>query len=99
MPKRQLSVAQLDFERRALLAELDYGQLNEPAARDLMRRIEDLDLAIAATPAQSLSDLATKLDRLADVLKAGLAPGSVTLESVLLKALLHDAKRLSAITR
>lgn len=87
---------QLDFERRALLAELDYGQQSEPAAQDLMRGIEGLDLAIAATPAQSAGDLAVKIERLAEVVEPAPSDGSMSIESMLLKGLLRDARRLAA---
>lgn len=63
------TIAQLDFEQRILLAELDYGHLDEGAAQDLVRRIEDLDLAIAATPAADISELGIKFDRLPTLIK------------------------------
>lgn len=91
---RRATIAQLDLERRALVARLDHGRPDESAAQSLMQRIEDLDLAIAATPAGNYADLAVKFARL-------LAAQGFTkceafcLEGAFIEAICEDLKRLA----
>ena len=91
------SVTQLEFKRRWLMARLDRGRrtLATKESEGLIREIEDLDLAISATPAQDFRDLLIK----AHLLETALAPEdgnhTCSLEDVLLAGLLADLERLA----
>lgn len=64
---RKQSLTQLRFERDWLLMKLNQGRAeeeSEPYER-IMERLDQIDLALATTPAVSLSDLIIKLSRLA----------------------------------
>ncbi len=91
----QRSITQLDFERRWMLAKLDHGGNNDDEAQSLIRRIEDLDLAIAASPSETLVDLRIKIERLYTELLPTDVGQEGCLEHVLLAAILSDAVKLT----
>ncbi len=87
MPERRLTIAQMDFQRRALRARLSAGDVGEAEAQAIIRKIEDLELAIAASPAASVADIGVK----ATILKETLSfQESDNLEAVLLEAVVRD---------
>ncbi len=90
------SITQLDFERRWLLARIDHEGLGEAAAQDLMRRIEDLDLATAASSSESLAELTLKAERFAAAYwPSGDPAPQDCIEHILLNAILRDLRELS----
>ena len=91
MSANKPTIAQLDFERRALRARLDAGGLLEADAQTLIRKIEDLELAIAATPATSVADIGVKALILKDALNFDEGGG---LEPHLLEAIVRDCFHL-----
>ena len=91
MPERRLSIAQMDFQRRALRARLDAGGFGEVEAQGIIREVEDLELAIAAAPATSVGDIGVKALILKDAL--GFQRDNC-LEAVLLDGLIRDCRNL-----
>lgn len=90
------SIGQIDFERRWLTAKVAHGGLGDSEQNDLVRRIEDLELAIAATPVNDIDDLAIKVERLAAAFHPSLDPiPEDSIEAVLLKAVMTGCRRLS----
>lgn len=71
------------------MAKLDYGKYSQSDARRLVQAIENLDLAIAATPSARIEDIALKFDRLLETLSIDL-DHSNTMEAVLLAAIRDD---------
>ncbi len=83
------SIEQLDFERRWLMAKVMHGDVGEAEQNDLTCRIENLELAIAATPVADINDLTIKVKRLAAALYPSLEPiPEDGFEVILLKAVL-----------
>ena len=94
--KTQRSITQLDFERRWQEARLIQGELLELEAQSVMICLEELELMIAATPAESVEDLAIKMERLAAALLPNFeASPQDSLEDILLTAVLDDCRRLA----
>lgn len=92
----RLSIQQLDFDRRWLMAKVSHGSANETEQDGLSRQIEDLDLAIAATPVTDMDELTIKVTRLAAALYP--SPGPIPedgIEGVLLRAVLEGCRHLS----
>jgi hypothetical protein len=90
------SIQQLDFERRWLTAKITYDGANETEQDDISRQIEDLELAIAATPVADIVDLNIKANCLAEVLHPSSEPiPEDTMEGVLLNAVLVGCRHLA----
>lgn len=90
------SIEQLDFERRWLMAKATHSAVGEAAQNDLARQIEDLELAIAATPVADIVDLNIKANRLAEVLHPSSGPIlEDSMEGVLLNAVLVGCRHLA----
>ncbi len=88
----------LVFQRKWMLARLEYGQLTEESAerRRVLDQLVDLDLKIAAYPAQSLSDLIVKLNRYREFFfSEGETIPEDSLDHIYLGAILRDAEKLS----
>lgn len=93
---RDRTIHQLDLERRWLTAKLDHGAYAErPADTEAaLRRIEDLDLAIAVRPAADMEALLVKLERALNIIMPDLEGRSDDdLEVILMKAILADMRR------
>ncbi|MEX0645679.1 MAG: hypothetical protein WD076_10230 [Parvularculaceae bacterium] len=87
----------LDFERRRLEAGLAQGELQAAERAAFIGRLEDLDLAIAATPARNCEDLRIKISRLAALIHPLAEPiAEDCLEHVMLAAILRDTETLAA---
>jgi len=90
------SIQQLDFERRWLTAKMIHGGAREAEQDDLSRQIEDLELAIAATPVTGMDELTIKVIRLAAALYPSSEPITEDgIESVLLRAVLEGCRHLA----
>ena len=93
------SLYQLTFKRKWLVTQLEAGKFPEESQEHdrVFERLEEIDLAIAASPAHTLKDVIVKLERFAALYHP--APGPIpedTLEFILLKVLLDDCRRLAA---
>ncbi len=93
------SLTELRFERDWLVAQINQGRVEEEsdAQEKIMERLDQIDLALAATPAVSISDLIIKLSRLACLVCPTRAPiPETTIEGVFLRAIMADAIALAA---
>lgn len=90
------SIQQLDFERRWLLAKTTFSNVDEAEQNDLARKIECLELAIAATPVTDINDLTIKAKRLAAALHPSLEPiPEDSIEAILITAVLSGCRHLA----
>ena len=93
------SLTQLRFERDWLAMQLSQGRVEEESGphEKFLERLDQIDLALAATPAVSLPDLIIKLSRLACLVCPTRGPiPETTIEGVFLKAIVADAIALAA---
>lgn len=96
MAAMKRSLTMLDFERRRLEAVLAQTALQADEADALVRKLENLDLSIAATPARDLEDMRIKIARLAALLHPSGEPlAEDCLEHVMLAAVMRDAEALA----
>ena len=94
----QKSLSQLDLERRWLSARITRGHRNlcESRKSEILSRIDALDLAMAATPAETAEDLLIKLEHLAEILFPHVdAISPDTFEEILFIAVLDDVRTLA----
>ncbi len=90
---------ELFFERKWLLAQLECGGTEEGSLeRDLiMRKLNEVDLRIAATPSKSFADLSGKLIRFSEIEYPSIESiPEDSLDTILLKSILRDVQRLAA---
>lgn len=95
---RERNIHQLDLERRSLTARLDHGAYRDRPAEveAALRRIDDLDLAIAAKPAEDVEALLVKVERLARIIMPDLeCRPADSIEAVYMQAILNDLRRLA----
>lgn len=93
------SLTSLRFERDWLVMQLTRraGERENGPQEKIMERLDQIDLALAATPAASLSDLIIKLSRLACLVCPTRGPiPETTIEGVFLRAIVADAIALAA---
>ncbi len=96
--KTTKTLSQLDFERRWLSAQLQYGStcLAAHEIQKALTKVDTLNLKIAARPAETVEELLIKLDLVSELLGFS-TDGSVqdTFEAVMFCAVLNDARRLA----
>jgi hypothetical protein len=91
----KLSITQLAFQRKWMLARIDCASLTADEEAALLDDLEDMDLRIAATPCDTVQSLYLKIERLAELIYPSDQPvPEDCLEHVMLVAVVNGAKVL-----
>jgi phosphoenolpyruvate-protein kinase (PTS system EI component) len=98
--KSHSPIHSIDKQRRELENDLHQGHVSDDAADRCIDAMDVLDRQLAATEAQTITELVVKLRRVVALCQP-LGPSSTlaSAEDLLLKSILHDAEHISEAGR